>query len=57
MSDIDKLFDRLDLLLNRVEKLFPTQIEAQAEKFAIAIDYEARHETRRDGATPIHWRD
>jgi len=31
MSDIDKLFDRLDLLLNRVEKLFPTQIEPQAE--------------------------
>ena len=31
MSDIDKLFDRLDLLLNRVEKLLPVQAKAQTE--------------------------
>jgi predicted AAA+ superfamily ATPase len=31
MSDIDKLFDRLDLLLNRVEKLFPARVKIPTE--------------------------
>ncbi len=36
MSDIDKLFDRLDLLLNRVETLFPAQSEVNTEVGLIA---------------------
>jgi hypothetical protein len=31
MADIDKLFNRLDLLLDRIEKIVPGQVENKTE--------------------------